>query len=410
MRFYALLGLSLAMLTAVPTAWAQQEDPPVVLTGTRMFRQSPAAYPNFPASPYSSHTVDPIAMVDTYAKIDPTMPPNQLPPASDQFAGATETGTQPGGQFNPAMFGDLIGISGRRIVSVGPPTFIDVPVGGQGNTQTYNRVRVVPTASVRGIPLPGYYNGFKAADNENVRPVDRIYFGYNYYSNIARSVLPASIPDINQSQQIMGFEKTFLNGDASIGMRLPFTQINGFSEVEDHVIGDLSFRSKFAWINDRQTGNVFSTGLMVTVPTGGTGDVILEDGTVPTHSTLIQPWGGFIYNLPRVYFQGFSSVVIPTSSRDPTILFNSISAGYWLYRSPQDRLITGFIPTVELHLNTPLNHRNPNDVISFQDQFNITSGAYILFPRMVFGAAVCVPVMGPRAYDIEGMASLSFNF
>jgi len=68
------------------------------------------------------------------------------------------------------------------------------------------------------------------------------------------------------------------------------------------------------------------------------------------------------------------------------------------------------VPVLEFHLNTPLNHRNVNDTIFFQDQFNITTGAYVTFPRMTMGGAVCVPVVGPRPYDLEAIASLNFQF
>src|SRR5262249_42885564 len=157
--------------------------------------------------------------------------------------------------------------------------------------------------------------------------------------------------------------------DASIGLRLPFIQVNGFADAEAHIIGDLSLILKYAWINDWQTGNVFSTGLVVTLPTGG-GTTLLSEGFNAPHSTLFQPWAGFIYNMERAYLQGFSSVVIPTDAHDPTIFFNSLAAGYWLYRDMEARWLTGVVPVVEMHINTPLNHRADTDPIFFKDQLN----------------------------------------
>ncbi len=366
------LGLASFVILA-SSVWAQEE--PLVQTGFRPFRN----YPNCPCPP------------DTYP-VDPSIPvPVPDPMQQGQpnlFAGATEAGTQPGSMFNPNMFGDLIGISGTRSI-----------VLGQGPTAT----------TVRGLPISGRYNGFKVTDNDNPRPVDRVFFNYNTYSNIYRSLLPAGVPSVNMDQQLIGFERTFLQGDASFGMRLPFIQINGFSQAEAHIVGDLTVHFKFAWINNRETGNVFSTGLMVTTPTGG-GTTILADGSVAPHSVLIQPWAGWIYNIERLYLQAFHSIVIPTNQRDPTILFNSLAAGYWLYRSNTDRLLQGFVPVMELHLNTPLNHRSDTDMIFFKDQLNLTAGGYFVFPRMTLGGAVGVPLVGPRPYDVEAIATLNFRF
>lgn len=303
----------------------------------------------------------------------------------DIFAGATEAGTQPRAMFNPNMFGDLIGIASSRNVLL-----------GQGPTFT----------TVRGLPVTGRYNGFKITDNDNPRPVDRIFFNYNGYQDAGRM---AGIPGMQSHQQLIGFERTFLQGDASFGMRLPFIQITGFDQAEAHVVGDLSVHFKFAWINNRDTGNVLSTGFILTTPTGG-GTTILSDGTEAPHSWLLQPWGGWVYNLDRLYLQGFHSVVIPTDSRDPTILFNSVAAGFWLYRNNSDRLLQGIVPVVEMHINTPLNHRSDTDLIFFTDQVNLTGGGYIVFPRMTIGGAVGIPLAGPRPYDVEAIASLNFRF
>ncbi len=377
-------SLATALVFAV-VASTYADDNPLIQTGSR---------PCY--SPYQvQDCCPPGAVPGTTMPSEPkSADGNAAPAAPDLFAGATEAGTQPGATFNPNVFGDLIGISGIRNV-----TF----PGRNGATPTVR--------AVRGLPLSGQYNGFKITDNESPRPVDRVYFSYNNYANVGGSQVGPGIGSITVNRELVGFEKTFLSGDASIGLRLPFIQINGFSEIQSQVVGDLSIIAKFAWINDRQTGNVFSTGLVVTAPTGG-GDsnILLADGSLAPHSTLFQPWAGWIYNWRDLYFQGFSSVVVPSDSRDPSILFNSIAMGYWLYRSNNDRFLQGFVPTVEVHVNTPLNHDNPNDVIFFENQVNLTTGAYVVFPRMTLGGAVCIPLVGPKPYSIEAMASMNFRF
>src|SRR5262245_2158805 len=50
----------------------------------------------------------------------PTEPGAEQPPAapSDAFAQAPEAGTQAGATFNPNMFGDLVGFTARRVVTI----------------------------------------------------------------------------------------------------------------------------------------------------------------------------------------------------------------------------------------------------------------------------------------------------
>src|SRR5262249_39741014 len=150
----------------------------------------------------------------------------------------------------------------------------------------------------------------KIAANGNPRPLDRVFVTYNYYHSAFESLNPPDFPRMNLHREVIGFEKTFLGGDASIGVRLPFVQLTGGSDVEDSRIEDVSAILKYAWINDRSTGDVFATGLVVTAPTGK--DVISIFGT-PIHSTLIQPWAGYIVNINRDwYLHGFLALIVPT--------------------------------------------------------------------------------------------------
>src|SRR5262249_39913147 len=128
------------------------------------------------------------------------------------------------------------------------------------------------------------------------------------------------------------------------------------------------------------------------------------------HSVLFQPWVGFVRTFDRAYVQGISNIIVPTDSRDPTVLGNSIAAGYWLYRGTPDGIITGIIPTAEIHVRTPLDHRDPNGDVYLQDEVNITSGLHIRFNRATLSGAVSVPVVGPRPWNVEAIANLNFRF
>ena len=85
---------------------------------------------------------------------------------------------------------------------------------------------VVPTVREALVPVPGRYSGITITDNDSPRPVDRFYFNYGYYDGMNAQLNPG-VGNITQSRPMIGFEKTFLAGNASFGMRLPFVQING---------------------------------------------------------------------------------------------------------------------------------------------------------------------------------------
>ena len=395
-------SLAVLLVAAMPAARAQDG---LSLTGGRQYFPPPGpnccpppypAYPIVPGTPgmpgYPGSPTEPGKLPDGTTP-EPKLPSDVTQPQgpTDQFAQAGEAGAQQGGMFNQNMFGDLIGIAGSRVV------FTPSPFGG---TPVAHTTRA-------GIGITTRYQGLKITDNDSPRPIDRVFFSYNYFYGLNNSINPPGTPRTNLSREIIGFEKTFLGGNASYQMRLPFLQENGAASTHD--LGDLTMIFKYAVINNRQTGNVLSGGMALTVPTGGR--AFEADAGLPvTRSVIFQPWGGFIYNMPSTFVQGFSSIIVPTNNLDPTIFFNSLGLGWWAWRNPADRFITGVVPVAEIHVNTPLNHRSPNDVIFFQDQVNLTVGSYFLFPRMTVGGAVCTPLVGPKPYDIEAIANVSFRF
>jgi Putative MetA-pathway of phenol degradation len=287
--------------------------------------------------------------------------------------------------MNPAMFGDQMGVMVNRVISV------------NGVTKTAR----IPFAA-RGA--------FKIADNESPRPTDRVFFNYNYFNALAIASTSSSVTTADLHRETIGFEKTFLDGNASFGMRVPFLQLEGDGSVRQSDIGDLTFIFKYAPINDRQTGNVLSTGLAVTVPTGP--DNIPNVGTIGIHDTLLQPYVGYMWNSGDLFLQGFTSLVVPTDMRDVTFLFNDVGVGYWVRRNRTESFINSIIPTVEVHVTTPLNHRGINNIpVGASDEVEITTGVHMLMGRHAdLGIAVGEPVTGPRPYTIEAFGNLTFRF
>src|SRR5262249_32651750 len=104
------------------------------------------------------------------------------------------------------------------------------------------RVPATPVTLTALVP-DIFLGAFKISENESPRPDDRAFVYYNYYRNVRLPIenggvfpitlgsftgsgqLAASHLDINR--EVIGFEKTFLGGDASIGLRLPILQTTG---------------------------------------------------------------------------------------------------------------------------------------------------------------------------------------
>src|SRR5207244_4256287 len=131
-------------------------------------------------------------------------------------------------------------------------------------------------------------------------------------------------------RQTLGFEKTFCNGDASFGVRLPILQKDGISGVGIDGFGDLTLVLKYMFCSDCRSGNVVSGGVAVTLPTGRS--PLLNDNR-RLESYLFQPYFGFINNCDRLYALGFSAVIFPSDSRDVTFYTADLGVGYRLYVS-----------------------------------------------------------------------------
>jgi hypothetical protein len=367
----------------------------------------PAGFPQ----PRGSQCCPPVVLPDGCPPVVPGVPgmPEGRPPVTPEgqpaaptpgeaFAQAPEAGTQPAASFNPGMFGDAGGAARRR-----GPTGQGTPVPGArpGDVLVVSGDRIHVDAPVL------WRVSFKIAENESPRPVDRVFVTYNYYNDVDVFGFASKRDDLHR--EMVGFEKTFLNGNASVGMRVPFLQLAGSSDFVDSHVDDLSIILKYAFINNRETGNVLSGGLVVTAPTGER--IRIVDGS-SIASTYLQPWVGFIYNVNALYAEGFSSVAVPTDARDVMLFFNSLGVGYRAYRNGDGgAALREIVPQVEVHVNTPLNHRGLSTLpIGFPDDVDLTGGFYFVFRRAVAGIGAATPLTGPKPFEFEILANLNIRF
>lgn len=342
----------------------------------------------------------------------PLAPAEPAKPSTGQPA-QPSTGTDQGQQAAQApQVAPEQGLGAERGPAVGGETLAQNMVGDFIGVPAFINLRG-PNGATRTARIPLFSRGaFKIAENESPRPQDRVFFNYNFFINANASLSGGNFPRLDVHREVFGFEKTFLDGDASIGLRAPIFETTGDGSVSRDGFGDLSVVLKYAFINDRESGDVLSGGLVITAPTGVKEAILPNGGDI--HPTLFQPWGGYIVTFGSdLYVNGFSSVVFPTDSRDVTLWLNDVGIGYWLYRDPSDdAIVTGIVPTLEAHVTTPLNHRHSaTDPIVVPDWVVLTAGTHFVLgggSTLLLGGAV--PVTGPKPFDFEFIAQFNLRF
>jgi hypothetical protein len=286
--------------------------------------------------------------------------------------------------------------SAKDVIAPIPAPFIPPPMFGDWIDPDTQPVAPQPeqepskTKPKTVLPVVTSYGPFKIAENESPLPQDRFFLTYNYYSDVLGS---------DFHRETLGMEKTFLDGDASIGLRVPFFQFKGDAEIDD-----LSLIFKYAFW--RQDNCALSGGLAVTIPINAYETVESgDDEYIP----LLQPFVGCLWQRGNFFVHGFSSVGVPTNDVLPVMLFNDLGIGY---RFECDMgPVTAVVPTFEVHVNTPLNHRDEGDPERRRDSVDLTAGAhFMLGDKATFGLAVGTTVTHPRLFDVEALASLNVRF
>jgi hypothetical protein len=328
--------------------------------------------------------------------------------------------------------------------------------GKPGSTDTTVTIPIGTTKSV--IPVVTYTQaqvpivsrgGFKISENEMPFPEDRFFFTYNGFDGVMGAMVPpptsvttgaipppvvefkparivapvvvggAAVPGFGAGpatattlvttprttvhRELIGFEKSFLDGQASVEVRAPFFQVRGDSTLSADDFGDLTVAFKYLAWGDREAG--LAVGLAVTLPTGPAVQTI--EGNI--HSTLWQPFLGGRVTAGDFFANAFTSVVLPADSRDTRVWFNDLQVGATVYRGQPTDFISSIAPITEVHVSTPL--QSKLRLVYVPDLVALTEGLQVgIGPTTVLNLAVVVPVTGPRPFDWEGVVQLNFRF
>jgi hypothetical protein len=340
--------------------------------------------------------------------------------ATSDLTGGAGAGGLSGLGFNdaPIMLGDQGPASVRTLFTPTIPTPPPVPTPGRPPTPPIPR----PQNNKVRIAAP-WARGFKISDNQSPRPQDRVFFTFNYFNNFNQSInqrLGAPFSSMQVYRYILGLEKTFWDGWASIGIRMPINTISATSTVRglggtSTAINNFTVFSKMIlWQDPTVNNRLISAGLSVTAPSGP-GSFAGAPYAFGLRDTQIQPFLGYIWGQDRFYIQGFESIDIPTSSADVTMLYNDIGIGYFVYQdNDPNALIRAIVPTFETHINVPLNHVGAfraNDPFGTPDVVDLTFGGNVLLGRStLLSVAFVDPVTGPRPFNFEWVVLLNVYF
>ena len=332
--------------------------------------------------------------------------------------------------------GPALGIAAvRSPIPPTPPTPSPPPVPGQPRSFLYE-------SAAKAKTLAPYVRGLKMAENMSPIPQDRIFSGFNYYNNVNGALngrFASPVSNIEVFRYLLGFEKTFFDGNASIGFRDSINTLSSTSRIPglggtSSSVGDLNLFLKYVLFRSGDlsngpslgatgaggplaatgNGSLISTGLSINTPTGP-GNFAGSAFSRSYRNTELAPFVGYYFKRDRLFLQGFEQVSVPLDARDTVMLYSDVGVGYYIYRnSSPTAWITAIAPTFECHVNVPLTHRdylNLRDPASTPDTVDLTYGTNVLFGRRsLFTTGIVTPVTGPKPFDFEVVALFSIYF
>lgn len=278
------------------------------------------------------------------------------------------------------------------LVKLDPISGAPVPGSPVINITNVNGVQQASQESqVFGPQTPSVTVGtVKFTESVSILPRDRVLFNYSYFQQT-----PLAADGLGVNRMVPGVEKTFFNGMTSVEIRAPFAttlnnniSLNGTTPRNELEMGDISmfFKALIA-----QGDNLaIAGGIGLVTPTSSdlgffyntpTGDAI-RLVQIDHKSFRIAPFVGALWTpSDELFLQGVIQVDTPITGdtvryspttagganlyevgkiNNPTFLYLSGSAGYWVYRDPYAEYfgISGFAPIAEVHINQSLTHED----------------------------------------------------
>tara|TARA_R110002072_G_scaffold179059_1_gene335092 strand:- start:166104 stop:167054 length:951 start_codon:yes stop_codon:yes gene_type:complete len=264
--------------------------------------------------------------------------------------------------------------------------------------------------SAARIPFPGGSNRLVIARNNSALVRDRFYLAYEHTTGALNASSQTTMSNgANLDRTILGLEKVFLDGQASLEVRLPFAAqrdftFNRFSIQSDGEFGNVGLIGKLQIV--KTENKVVSAGIGLQLPTGG--DVNGEfDGVIfaiENDAVVVSPFLAFAATPDSNWFyQGFaqtdfiakgntfSGLGQSSEFHSQSLLRLSGGGGRWFFRKNHG-LLRGLAGLAELHFTTTLEDSDSTTLVSMaraqalsnadghQSVLNLTSGLHLELP------------------------------
>lgn len=279
------------------------------------------------------------------------------------------------------------------------------------------------------ISFPGGANRLVVARNNSALVRDRFYVAYEHTTGaLSTSSQAATDNGANLDRTILGLEKVFLDGQASIEIRLPFAaersfRFNRFSIQNDGEFGNIGLIGKLQIVKNEHA--VVSSGIAIQLPTGGdiTGEFDGNAFRIENDAVYVSPflsfaaapnsdwfWQGFMQTDHSVRGNTFVGLGQSGELDNQTLLRLSGGGGRWFFLD-NDGLLQGLAGIVELHYTSTLD--SPDSVVftnmarvqtlsnasGHQDILNLTSGLHLELPGNANArVGVNVPLRGDQRF------------
>jgi hypothetical protein len=280
----------------------------------------------------------------------------------------------------------------------------DMLSSGGSRESEYHSARLVSTPSMQGdfynnggqlfvmdtamrfastdIPLAGGCGGLTIGDNNKALTEDRVFFLYNHFQNAVTADASDFIRDPDRrtfsvDRYTFGFEKTFLDHQWSVDLRLPLAGRTAFDTsnfgVAGEDVGNVGLVLK-RMICERETFGVVA-GLGLELPTGSDafGYVNVTEWRMQNEAVHLIPYVG-ISAAPadNLFWHTFLSVDVPTNGNtvdysdmligdgtfgkytEQTLLHLDVAGGYWFYRNEAAPHLKGMAALLEVHYTSAL--------------------------------------------------------
>ena len=244
----------------------------------------------------------------------------------------------------------------------------------------------------------------KLAENVSPFPTDRVFFNYNHFSN---PITAGNGNDVDVDRFTFGFEKTVLQGNASVELRIPFasglsaTQYASPDPIKGTEFGNLQLNLKGLLVADPCGNRAVSAGLAMVFPTAA--DAEYFDSNTPDNPTNLRylyendafhlmPYlavnrrfagGGWMTVISQLdfatngndvlYLNNSGGVIESDVFHEQNFYYSSIQFGRYLFNACDScsriRNVAGLL---ELHYNTTLTNADDSVVFSNGDSFSNT--------------------------------------